>query len=590
MTASLSDLIILALDCQATGANPQKGHLLELGWRSACAAPTKNSQAGDVQAYLNLLPKNEIIPRSVSRITGVSDDLMTAAENSKNIWQHLMVTVREINSENQMAVCPTVIHFARFELPFLRDLHQKNDPESPLPFQIICTHEIAIRLLPDLPRRGLRALAGYFSHSMPEFRRSADHVVATVFIWEKMIEILNIKLGICTLDQLADWLASKPPAGRSRRIYPMAPGKRLRLPDAPGIYRMLQANGNLLYIGKAKSLKVRVNSYFRQKAPHAEHTLEMLTQARKLDFTLTRNAVEAAMLESDEIKRHSPPYNIALRSRQRKLAFCTKDLSRPSPAVDRVSAIGPLPDGKVIDAISAFGHWITRGCRWEDQDLQHRGYELLGLSPEYAPDPVCLKDGLAIFRDNHRHLESSQSPVRLLTALGARLWRLRLEAAEADDRSAENASDSDDREVPSNDSSEERVWTPEAVARSMGHMVLHGAHLIRRARWFCLLSESSLAWEAGGRSGGMKNLIILESGSVFKQNAIAITAKIPVPPGFDRSFPRRQKNLNLITYDRLRVLTTELRRLISENRPIELRLRPTVALGNDELKRALRWV
>ena len=121
-------------------------------------------------------------------------------------------------------------------------------------------------------------------------------------------------------------------------------------------------------------------------------------------------------------------------------------------------------------------------------------------------------------------------------------------------------------------------------------MVLHGAHLIRRARWFCLLSESSLAWEAGGRPGGMKNLIILESGSVIKQNAIAITEKIPVPPGFDRSFPRRQKNLNLITYDRLRVLTTELRRLISENRLIELCLSPNVTLGNQKLKKAFRWV
>ena len=369
MTASLSELKILALDCQATGANPQKGHLLELGWMSACASPAKNCQAGDVQAYLNRLPKDEKIPRAVSRITGVTDDSLTAAETSKNIWQHLMLTVREVNSENQMAVCPTVIHFARFETPFLKDLHRKYDPEGPFPFELICTHEIANRLLPDLPRRGLRALAGYFCHSMPELRRSADHVVATALIWEKMIETLNSKLGIYTLDQLADWLASTPPAGRSRRIYPMAPGNRLRLPNEPGIYRMLRANGDLLYIGKAKSLKMRVNSYFRKKAPHAEHTLEMLTQARKLDFTLTRNAVEAAMLESDEIKRHSPPYNIALRSRQRRLAFCTKDLSRPSPAVDRVSTIGPLPDGKVIDAISAF------------RVLDHPGLSLGGSGP-----------------------------------------------------------------------------------------------------------------------------------------------------------------------------------------------------------------
>ncbi|MGB5747277.1 MAG: GIY-YIG nuclease family protein [Desulfobacterales bacterium] len=590
MTASLSELKILALDCQATGANPQKGHLLELGWMSASASHIKKSQAAGVQAYLSHLPLNEKIPLAVSRITGISDDSLTAAETSKNIWQHLMVTVKEVISENQMAVCPTVIHFARFEEPFLKDLHRKNDPESPFPFQIICTHEIAIRLLPDLPRRGLRAIAGYFSHSMPELKRSVDHVVATAFIWKKMTEILNAKPGVTTLDQLGDWLSSAEPTGRSRRIYPMAPEIRLRLPDQPGIYRMLRANGDLLYIGKAKSLKMRVNSYFRPKAPHAEHTLEMLTQARKLDFTLTGSAVEAAMLESDEIKRHSPPYNIALRSRQRKLIFCTKDLSRYATVPDQDCTIGPLPDGKFIDAILTFGHWITRGCRWTDQDLQHRGYELLGLPPEPVPDPACLKEGLAIFRDDHRNLQSNQSPLRLLTALGAMFWRLRLEAAEAADMNAEISSDNNDEEMPSDDSSKERVWTPEAVARSLGYMILHSAHLIRRARWFCLLSESSLAWEASGRPDAFKNLIILEGGSVINQGAIEIAEDIPVPPGFDRTFPRRQKNLSLITYDRLRVLTTELRRLISENRHIELCLGPTVILVNDQLKKALRWV
>ena len=89
----------------------------------------------------------------------------------------------------------------------------------------------------------------------------------------------------------------------------------------------------------------------------------MLTQAQKLDFTLTGSALEAAMQESDEIKRHSPPYNIALRSRQRKLVFCTKDLSRHARVADEDYTIGPLPDGRFIAAVSAMGQWITDGHR-----------------------------------------------------------------------------------------------------------------------------------------------------------------------------------------------------------------------------------
>mgnify|MGYP001819654812 FL=1 len=55
MTVSLAELRILALDCQTTGANPQKGHLLELGWMAACASPTDTSPASSAQAYLNRL-------------------------------------------------------------------------------------------------------------------------------------------------------------------------------------------------------------------------------------------------------------------------------------------------------------------------------------------------------------------------------------------------------------------------------------------------------------------------------------------------------------------------------------------------------
>jgi hypothetical protein len=425
---------------------------------------------------------------------------------------------------------------------------------------------------------------------MPEFKRSADHVVATVFIWEKMIEILNAKQGIYSLDQLNDWLASTAPAGRSRRIYPMAPERRLRLPDEPGIYRMLRANGDLLYIGKAKSLKMRVNSYFRPKAPHAEHILEMLTQAHRLDYTLTGSAVEAAMLESDEIKGQAPPYNLALRNRRRRLAFLTKDLSRHATVSDRESVIGPLPDGKLIDGLSAFSDWITRDCQWTDLDFADRGCHLLGLSPEHAPDLACLKEGLEIVKANHLAYQPIQSPLRLLNALGAMLWRRKLEAAEAAEASDLAGDDNKNDDAPSRDNAKERVWTPQAVATSLGHMLMHSAHLIRRARWFCLLSESSLAWEGTGRPGQVTNLIILEGGAVVKRDTMMPAEELPTPPRFNRPFHRRQSHLSLITYDRLRVLTTELRRLVSEKRLIEMRLGPTVTLRNEELKRALRWV
>ena len=105
-----------------------------------------------------------------------------------------------------------------------------------------------------------------------------------------------------------------------------------------------------------------------------------------------------------------------------------------------------------------------------------------------------------------------------------------------------------------------------------------------------MLSESSLACSAADHRDNVKMLVVLENGSVLKRDNVKTGKKVPIPPGFAKSFRTRQKNINLVTYDRLRVLTTELRRLVSEGRDIELRLGPKVRLNRRELMRALRWV
>jgi hypothetical protein len=77
--------------------------------------------------------------------------------------------------------------------------------------------------------------------------------------------------------------------GIGQGVFPMPAAIRQVLPNKPGIYRMRSLAGTLLYIGNAKSLKKRVTSYFRSKAPHPEYILEMLSQARDIDFSLTES-------------------------------------------------------------------------------------------------------------------------------------------------------------------------------------------------------------------------------------------------------------------------------------------------------------
>ncbi|MDB2443851.1 excinuclease ABC subunit UvrC [Gammaproteobacteria bacterium] len=80
----------------------------------------------------------------------------------------------------------------------------------------------------------------------------------------------------------------------------------------PGVYRMLNANGKIIYVGKAKNLKNRVTSYFRASGLTAK-TLAMVNKISEIEVTVTNTEVEALLLEQTLIQTHKPNYNIQMR-------------------------------------------------------------------------------------------------------------------------------------------------------------------------------------------------------------------------------------------------------------------------------------
>lgn len=84
------------------------------------------------------------------------------------------------------------------------------------------------------------------------------------------------------------------------------------VPHKPGVYRMLSEEGKILYIGKAKDLRSRVSSYFRDNLVNSR-IYSMVKQIRDVQITLTDTEAEALLLESNLIKKHRPRYNILLR-------------------------------------------------------------------------------------------------------------------------------------------------------------------------------------------------------------------------------------------------------------------------------------
>ena len=108
-----------------------------------------------------------------------------------------------------------------------------------------------------------------------------------------------------------------------------------RLPNLPGVYKMLGKNGDIIYVGKAKSLKSRVNSDFAKTIDHPK-TRALVQRIDNIETIITRSETEALLLEQNLIKLHRPPYNVLLRDDKSYLyVFISADKPYPRLAYGR---------------------------------------------------------------------------------------------------------------------------------------------------------------------------------------------------------------------------------------------------------------
>ncbi|MEZ5845484.1 MAG: excinuclease ABC subunit UvrC [Geminicoccaceae bacterium] len=103
------------------------------------------------------------------------------------------------------------------------------------------------------------------------------------------------------------------------------------LPSGPGVYRMFDGKGQLLYVGKAKSLKKRVAAYTKPQML-TTRLQRMVALTRSMEFVTTTSEVEALLLESNMIKRHRPSFNIVLRD-DKSFPYITLRLDHEFPMI-----------------------------------------------------------------------------------------------------------------------------------------------------------------------------------------------------------------------------------------------------------------
>ena len=169
-----------------------------------------------------------------------------------------------------------------------------------------------------------------------------------------------------------------------------------QLPSLPGVYLMKKNKDQILYVGKAKSLKARVASYFNN--PSSSLKVEFLIgQIERIDYILTENEVEAFLLESSLIKKHKPRYNVRLKDDKSYpyIRFSLKD-DFPRFYFERKVKnskniyFGPYTEGFTVRALLDFlnQNFHLRDC--PDSEFKNRKRPCLTFDMGICPAP-CVK-------------------------------------------------------------------------------------------------------------------------------------------------------------------------------------------------------
>ncbi|MBK9981688.1 MAG: excinuclease ABC subunit C [Saprospiraceae bacterium] len=152
------------------------------------------------------------------------------------------------------------------------------------------------------------------------------------------------------------------------------------LPKEPGVYRFLNHEGKVIYVGKAKSLRSRLSSYFGEKKQQYFKTITMLKNAHHIEYTIVESEQDALLLENTLIKQIQPRYNVLLKDDKSYSFICIKNERFPRVFLTR----------RVIrDGSTYFGPYTSKARVKEILEIVKKLFPLRTCVLNLSPQPIA---------------------------------------------------------------------------------------------------------------------------------------------------------------------------------------------------------
>ncbi len=319
----LEEATFVVTDTETTGTRAGEDRVIEIG-----AVKVRGGEV--VDTFQSLVDPQRHVPRRITRITGLSTATVFGEPTAKEVLPGYL---------DFLGDGVLVAHNLGFDLRFLQaELDLAGLPA--IGNEAVCTVRLARRLLPSLPSRGLTALAAHFGIANSARHRALGDAEATAEVLLRFLDRLRTGFGLATVADLVAFQRKryKDASGEPKHVQHIRDAYLAGLPDRPGVYFMKRKNGEVLYVGKAKSLRSRVRSYFTGIDAHPQRTRKLVRDVRLVEWTETGSELGALLLESKLIKTLLPRYNRAQR-RYKNYPFLRLDAAHGFPTLSWTSAV-----------------------------------------------------------------------------------------------------------------------------------------------------------------------------------------------------------------------------------------------------------
>ena len=351
------------VDVETTGLSPNKNRIIEIA-----LVKIENLKITDKLNYL--INPQTYIPPFITSLTGIDNDDVVGAPIFSNV-------VDEIISFTENTILTA--HNFPFDSSFLNSEFMISGREF-INEHSCCTLKIARNIYPTLQSKSLSSVAHSLNLKNSNAHRALGDAEITAKVLLKMIKELQAKDSITTVGQLLSYQ-------KGYKETPLLNVKKelqedyRSLPNAPGIYYFTNKKDEIIYVGKAKSIRDRVKTYFSTSAPRKAQ--KIIKQAARLKHIITNSELTALLTEAETIKILEPKHNYQLKKFGNKY-FIRINKTHIAPNIE-------LTNHFDFDGTDYFGLFISRRKAVEILEFINKAFAIRECNDkEFKKSKTCF--------------------------------------------------------------------------------------------------------------------------------------------------------------------------------------------------------